>query len=435
MRPHPGGPGRAPDRTPGLPYRNPPIRFPRMLPIIGGMLAAGTALWYVMQPTKWGEGDTFGPWTLWKVCDPPPGDSTVDLVAHRMFGQTAGLGLVNSCQTNQAGYWDGVTINPGPPWTEATPGSVARTRNRLVIQFVGSLSIADRVHSRYNWWRSHTADTPGFPGPNTLYPQPGPFKEPGRTAPLPDDNWAPWQHGRAPWAIRPGFVSFNPTPAPIWRPFPYEAPLSPEMPQVGPAPVPKPKPETTPVPEIVEELFPEIPFVPVQPVGQIAFGPSRGHASRTNPRNSPRSRPPGRGVREKKARVGRVFGFLWNAVSPVTEGIEFIETMYECLPKYFKVNAFRANGGKQPTPNEKVALIYQHIDHLDIACALNNYVKNQLTDMIYAFGSDKMRDANRKDNRPIGYEAGGGLTGGGVVPELAPGSVSRPDWLPDFMPW
>src|SRR5690606_1409916 len=113
-----------------------------------------------------------------------------------------------------------------------------------------------------------------------------------------------------------------------------------------------PGPAVDPVPEVLPDMFPQIKFAP-KPIVQQTVISSRS-VQRAHVAQPRLSRRPPRGSKEKKTRMSPFLAFLWNGVSPITEGIEFIDTMYECLPKGIKVNAYRAQGDKQPTPNEKL---------------------------------------------------------------------------------
>lgn len=130
--------------------------------------------------------------------------------------------------------------------------------------------------------------------------------------------------------------------------------------------------------------------------------------------------------------------FIWNSFSPITETVDFINVLYECLPfqvkqnEYFKrgpqwnkdrnrwrerttadgVNHIRVKrGGRQPNPKEKMEILYRNINKLDVGCAMRGYIEEQITDMMYSIGGKQMAKANRQLNRPIGFEAGGGLNG------------------------
>lgn len=431
VRPHPGKPGRFPDRTPKLPYLNKPPRLPpiwKRLPLIG----AGIGLWYTATKPgdPWEPGDTYGPWILWNHCIPPVADSTPQLVAHRMFGQNGAD--INACYVNQAGFWDGVTVNPGPPWNEATPGSTARTRNRIVIQFVGSINNFARVHSVFTWYRRHTNPEGGIPGidgppyftgPDSLYPQPGHWKVPPSQAPapLPDDVPSPWYLPFFPPWTPPGQVPNNPDPPPVLWPPTRPEPWSPESPDVGPRPDPRPKPEPKPDPDI--PVPPDLPDVIPEVVWTSApFSPGliqgRGAPRPLNRPQEKRVRRPPRGTKERKVRMSPLMSFLWNSFNPVTEGIDMVNFMYECLPWKLKVDEYKSRG-KQPNPADKAQIIYQNINALDVGCAITSYLEEQIEDMLYAIGSQKLGEAAKKDLRPIGYEAGGGLTGG-AAPWVGP---------------
>lgn len=446
VRPNPTKPGRFPDRTPGLPYRNPPKVPPIFKPL--PWLGVGVGLFYTLTKPAgpWDVGDTVGPWILYKRCDPPAADSTPFMVSHRMYGQTAGMTIIENCYNNQAGFWDGVSVNPGPPWAEASPGDTSRTRNRVVLQFVGSLSHFARAHSVYTWYRRHTNAAGGiagidgppyFNGPNALTPQPGPYKTPPSAvpAPLPDAAPGPWWAPFFPPWFAPGQVPHNPAAPPVQWPAQRPEPWSPEAPDVGPRPEPNPQPapqpDKVPVPEIVPEVFPEVIWVPAPYVPQVSISP-RGTKAQPRPQEKRVRRPP-RGTKERKVRFTPLMSFLWNSFNPITEGIDMINFMYECLPWKLKVEQYKKRG-RQPNPGEKVGLIYQNINSLDVGCAVNSYIKEQLEDMLYALGSSAAGNAAKKDDRPIGYEAGGSLTGGGEYVDTGSLGAPPPGW-PEFLPW
>lgn len=396
-------------------------------------LDAAEYLWYMLNTPAidWVDGDRYGPWELYRTCFPP--NHGIQPVAHRMYN-LATLGIEN-CYVLQAGFWDGVTINPGPPWTESTPGSLAASRNRWVHVFKPSLAIPGRVSTFQIWKRMHTADTPGFAGPNSMTPQPPRYKDPGQLAPqgLPGTFDAPWWAQWNPDAYPPGSVPFEQSPPPIkdrpgrpapWssqapdvgprpQPAPWEYPESYPGPQpqpgTWPSPQPNPAPGPIPVPDDLPEAFPEVQFQPVPSAGSQAV---TGSAVRREPPGRDLPTNAGNRTKETKAKASRTFGFLWNAIGGVTEGIDFVEVLYECLPRADKISNYQSRG-RQPNPGEKAEIIYQLINKLDVGCALTGYVENQLEDMLYALGGKQLGQAARDRNRPIGYEAGGSLTGGG----------------------
>lgn len=344
------------------------------------------------------------------------------MVAHRMFGQTAGAAVAYVCQVNQAGYWNGVTINPGPPWTESSPGSVSRTQNRLVIQFVGSTSLEARVHSKYHWWRSHTLDTPGFPGPNTMTPQPPNEKAPGvsRSFALPDPP-GHWALPMVPFVTKPGQVLPQYAPRPLRAPVRRPEPWSPEAPDVGPRPAPRPRPNESPayepVPDEVPRDLPEFRWEP-QPITHVRGSTYGKHWSRVRPEEKRARRPP-KGTRERKARWKPWMGYLWQAFGQVTEGVDTVKYSYECLPKRLKVDLYKQLG-RQPSVQEKAMAVYRNVNSLDVGCMITSYISEKIEDRLYSLGSDQIAKANRDLNRPIGFEAGGGLTGNRPYVSIGP---------------
>lgn len=246
--------------------------------------------------------------------------------------------------------------------------------------------------------------------------------------------------GRLPWeySVNPQLMPIHvggavtPAPKPITNPVRVPEPLTPQMPDVGPRPVPRPVPvpATVPVPGILPGHVPYINWTPLPYQGTVTLqGP--GVAARVNPRANPRARRPRPRTREKKARMGAVMAFMWNAAAHVTEWIDAVDILYESLPRYLKRREYQRRE-RQPNPIERALLVYQNINQLDVEKALNDWIKNDLEDRLYALGSDHAATANRANNRPIGYEAGGSLTGGG---EYVPTRNTAPEWWPDFLPW
>lgn len=246
---------------------------------------------------------------------------------------------------------------------------------------------------------------------------------------------SPWQYGYVPLASpilpQPPMVPEAP---PVKNPVKRPMPLTPEMPDVGPHPTPKPNPvpewPVIPVPPELPGVSPGVGFVPGLVVGNVTHL-SPNHLPRVNFRTNPRVRRAKRGEKETKARMGRVLGFLWSATGQMTEYLDTIDVLYEALPKQLKRNEY-ASRGRQPNPAERAKILYDNINQLDVEKAITSYIKEQIEDMMYAAGSDKIAQANRDNFRPIGYEAGGSLTGGGEyvgMPDTAP------EWWPETLPW
>lgn len=249
-------------------------------------------------------------------------------------------------------------------------------------------------------------------------------------SPLPIPEVAPsWVPNMFPPLTRPGALPGHwPTPRPLDAPRPD--PWSPESPEVGPRPDPAARPSPAPAPSPwvnpLPEPFPD-PGIAPQPAPAPApvheIHPSGRVVTRTNPQPRPRARPhlsrrPTKGVKESKIKAGRWFGWAWAAIGGVTEGVDFIENIYEALPTGRKVDAYN-NLGRQPNPIEKLGLIYTYNNEVDFNEAMEGYWNQQSSDRISAVGSDQMPGANQNDGRPIGYESGGALGGGfGTRPNL-----------------
>lgn len=334
----------------------------------------------------------------------------------------------------QAGYHIHPDMLPGKAFDIPTSG------NFMVMAIYNPNPTLDPLFDRGWFVRSYNRrNMPEVPaGVPTLHYRPAKFQIASGHAPL------PWQVGYVPMfkPIQPGPM-FQPGQAPLTRPFPRPKPWSPEFPAVGPstspnpvgepypgtspgaepgawpnpggqpAPGGNPSPGVDPVPEILPELVPEISWKPA-PLTYGQTWPTAGTNTLPRPNTRPhRARRPRRGTKETKAKAGPIFSFLWRSVSPITESIDLLNVLYECLPWKMKIAQYKSRG-RQPNPAEKAFIIYQNINDVDLSCALVGYTNNFIEDFMYSIGSGWAKDANRKDMRPIGYEAGGGISGGGV---------------------
>lgn len=249
-------------------------------------------------------------------------------------------------------------------------------------------------------------DIPGVkfrPASKTAFPQVRP-------------EFSTWQYALAPWlvpptgkpsiweapAIKPGYVPARPPQ------------ISPEAPAVGPQPQPVPKPDPVTRPVDNSETV-------IKPDGSVA----------NLPRSNAKPHRAKRGEKESKVRMGRAMSAVWNSIGGVTEAMDFGHILYEALPKHVKVAVYKKLG-RQPKPHEKYIEAYRHLDKIDIPTVLNEYVKNEIEDRIWAAGGEAAKKHNQNYNRPIGIEAGGGLTGGG---EYIGVSSEPPAWWPPFLPW
>lgn len=226
-----------------------------------------------------------------------------------------------------------------------------------------------------------------------------------------------WQAPFSPWTSKPNEVPEWHTPQPINKPATRPKPISPEAPDVGPKPstdpggwpgMPDSWPTPEPVPKVIPEVFPEFNWEPLKDWETVTMTPGLTTVHARNPATRPVRRPP-KGTKEMKVRMNPVLAFIWKTFSPITETIDFINVMYECIPWKTKVAEYTSRG-RQPNPAEKLQIIYRNINSIDAGCVVVNHIKEQLEDQLYALGGKHIAKANVKDNRPIGYEAGGGLS-------------------------
>lgn len=463
VRPNPRLPGRFPDRTPALPYGKPyvpikktpvPLRklphFPKVRIPGGGWLGVlGAALpyfWPGDEPDA--NFQVHGSVVEVSRCDHHshpgfPWESTGYQFAVGNFSDGGFPG--NACIQEQAGYGPGSPVAQTPDYWEFN-NSCLTYDGMFLATYYNPQTNAHRGWHLRSYQRIGNCVSPG----GGVRVDGDGDSPPVRYAPAPAPG--PWQAPFVPWVTKPDAVPEWHAPQPVKNPAKRPEPVTPEMPDVGPRPDPNadpggwpgmpdswPQPQPQPVPEGLPEIIPEIDWKPNPVPGELTW--TNGQPSANNSpqaRQRPR-RPPPKGTKEMKVRMHPMLGFLWNNISPVTEAIDFIEVMYECLPKNLKRQEYwkrgpqwnkdrfkggeatfnaAANrfdrvkrGGRQPNPLEKMELIYQHINKIDAGCVVTNYIKEQLEDMLYALGGKETAKASRKDNRPIGYTAGGGLGG------------------------
>lgn len=172
--------------------------------------------------------------------------------------------------------------------------------------------------------------------------------------------------------------------------------LSPhDLPVVAPAPARRPAPWSTPRvgPERMPWPYPGTPVASNKPPGAVS-GPrndyvevveSQGNWVRAEPH---RSRPPGRGEREVKARTknkallaaGRLAG---GAISMATESYDALMAVYDALPQDVKRQACNSlSQDNRASVAEKVLAIVQNLDRLDLGKAAYNLVYNQIQDYL-----------------------------------------------------
>lgn len=232
-----------------------------------------------------------------------------------------------------------------------------------------------------------------------------------------------WVPNVFPPLTRPGAM---PGAFPVGKPLnlPRPDPWSPESPDVGPrpgtpqypAPAPSPTPSSPWEPVPAENPLPEgwepapVPHAPPRQIQSEV-----GAAPQNFPNAPPRTTSPPKGTKESKGKMSRAASWAWHAIGGLTEGVDFVNNLYESLPRDLKRKYYKKYG-RQPNPIERLQIIYLHINDVNIGDAVKGYIKQQIDDMISAAGSDKIAKANRIHNRPIGYEAGPALGGGFDLP-------------------
>lgn len=266
-----------------------------------------------------------------------------------------------------------------------------------------------------------------------------------RVVPRFEGHTAPWIEyyvpDLSPVHPTPGLT---PSPRPVRGSPPLPRPDTPQQPDhgYGAQPAPQPAPNPPGVIEIIEPpvefptAMPEINWGPALVVGRVTQNQNGTRLDSTTRPNQNQQyhrarRPPPR-VKESKVRMSRGMAFMWYGIGQFTEYIDTVNVLYEALPKSVKRDLYQQYG-RQPNPAERARIVYERLNEIDVPKAITSYVREQMEDRIYAAGGRQAGQAARDANRPIGYEAGGSLTGGGEYVEGI--SDTRPDWWPDWLPW
>lgn len=194
-----------------------------------------------------------------------------------------------------------------------------------------------------------------------------------------------------------------------WGPFPVEEWEDfPEFPPVG-LPAPVPVPVLPPQPHL-----PIVPWLPISvpplapmpvPIPRPKFIPPPANpedpseARKRNPRYrpnekpapaaSPRPRPPGRRVKERKLRaskgwVNRVSKLLGLLSSGYSEAGDLVDALHDALPKKYQ---------GRDHPMAKLEALYEHWDKVDMNEAFTNIWKNVVSDRYQGKAFGQMQDA------------------------------------------
>lgn len=172
-----------------------------------------------------------------------------------------------------------------------------------------------------------------------------------------------------------GFTGTRPTTwPPIVTPIPGNPPLNPPRPVDPPLNPPRPRP-----------------WNPARPgVRPVARGHPRVIARSRSVAH--RNQPPGRNVKERKAKARTLVARMARVAFSVTEGLDIVDALWDALPKEVRNKVpktgitgptARHPGVKYWSPQDKLQALYRHIDELDLEEAIKNLIKNHIEDEVY----------------------------------------------------
>lgn len=306
----------------------------------------------------------------------------------------------------QAPGWAGYTLRvdcawPGPPYPQSGPTTFHGTEdlapwpcltgqsiagfaqtpgpfNQTIIEWWGpTTTMVQRYATRQIWTRPTSEPDPiEVPGRDPYFaPIPGTWPN---DLPLPNPYWVPGGHI-----------------APVPRPTPWGN--IPHRPIVG---IPTPGHEGDQGGNDLPGTGPAAPTVPA-----VVFPPNPG----PRPQPQPLPRPRGPNVRERKVRFNsRAAGALWGLIGQVTEAFDFVGALYNSLPAAVRAQARRDARRIHPwapyvRPDDKVRALYDHYGEIDVAEAIRQLIREEVTDRVYAATP---RYENLGWTSPIGIETG-----------------------------
>lgn len=233
------------------------------------------------------------------------------------------------------------------------------------------------------WYVAH-----GLAVSDSIVPATGPefIPEPGRVVYTPEvtpENWP--QVGSPPI---PAGLPFKET-FPIGTPWDQIVPIRPIVTEPVPAPNGDPYPEAPGKPYVPDGLV--LPTPSIRPGGELVLAP--GAQVRPSP-HSPS--PPGTPERKGKSRAGwllAAFRITQKNFHNLTEYGDFIEAIYEALPKWLRKSLEKQNGGKPLNMYQQTVAVMNNLDKVDISDAIQGVLYNQVEDYVIGKGFKSVQDA------------------------------------------
>lgn len=293
------------------------------------------------------------------------------------------------CGTNLQvpdGVWP--TDIPFPPAVVSPTGSCAVRAQYL---FLGTSNQGVRMNFTEVWWRIVPWTTVCA---DQYTPAPGPVMVPG-DIPVQIPSLPP-----LPQWVDPLPLPDSPMPLPIPKPLHWPDPVP--NPEENPQPQPKPEP------------------IRVRPPGQKPGVPSLDLPLTPGATPSPRpdwhvKEPPGPGDKEKKKRLSPSQSRAWleTLVGSYTELDDAVAAIYRALP--WQVRRWRGRDGvwreRDHTTKLRLERIYSEIGNLSVKKAVDNLIKEYLTDMAFGKVGNAMKKQIRKladDGLYVGSQGLGG---------------------------
>lgn len=330
-----------------------PGRLVRLNPWIGlGLLA-----WNYLsnaEPEGWND---LGPWT--KYATIPPG--LINPLRSVQWGAGTRSTVANSATianfVNKG--LDGQAVqNIGDPWA-----AVANSSRSFGLGMTDGSGPTARMQYREAYTRPNTG---AFTKP-TYRPAKAPIV-------LPLNNPDTWHISHNAHNAKP-----NEAPA-----FPYPIPYN-VLPRLNPAASPNRAvsyglPNQSPVPDA--DFYPQTVnnnwSVQVQ-----TPAPEPNTAPRTHTLSPPVKRGDS-GTKERKTRLSPAISAILKGVSKATEGVDFVNALYDALPPQYRPRYRKTKHEKRAvTPQEKMKALWENADKIDISEAIENLISNQIEDYVY----------------------------------------------------